>query len=164
MTDDYTLSTVMPGPGPARRTRWIIPVIITASLLAIGGGIAAAALFGRGVLSGPGSAESKTPTLRLAYETCGNVGELSDADNTLYLDMRGEDVDSGNIAIADVMCVLQAIGTPTSVIHKMENTRALDGHRGDGWGAFEASWSYHPDNGLDIILTETRLSGSQPIG
>ena len=34
-------------------------------------------------------------------------------------------------------------------------TRALDGRQQASWDGFEASWTYHPDNGLTLILRET---------
>jgi hypothetical protein len=34
----------------------------------------------------------------------------------------------------------------------MEKTRALDGRQTASWSFIEASWTYHPDNGLDVII------------
>jgi hypothetical protein len=36
----------------------------------------------------------------------------------------------------------------------MDNTRALDGMQTASWGNYEASWTYHPDEGLDVVVTE----------
>jgi hypothetical protein len=38
--------------------------------------------------------------------------------------------------------------------YQMKKTRALDGTQSASWDAIEATWSYHPDNGFDIILEE----------
>lgn len=51
--------------------------------------------------------------------------------------------------------VNEALGLPESVLSKMNATRALDGrqsHTGDG---IEVSWSYHPDNGLEVLYEVT---------
>lgn len=97
---------------------------------------------------------SKTE-LRKAHETCRQAGVISDNDHTLYLDMVGDDVGSGDFTLTDVRCVLGALGTPQSVIHEMDSTRALDGRQSDTWGDFKVSWTYHPDEGLDILITES---------
>jgi hypothetical protein len=34
----------------------------------------------------------------------------------------------------------------------MEQTRALDGRQQDTWGGYTASWSYHPDSGMELIV------------
>jgi hypothetical protein len=36
----------------------------------------------------------------------------------------------------------------------MDQTRALDGRQTDAWAAFEASRTYHPDDGLDVLIRE----------
>lgn len=37
---------------------------------------------------------------------------------------------------------------------QMDSTRALDGMQTAEWDTFEAKWTYHPDDGLDVIITE----------
>jgi hypothetical protein len=37
----------------------------------------------------------------------------------------------------------------------MEGTRALDGRQTQTADGYSYTWSYHPDNGLDIIITES---------
>lgn len=101
------------------------------------------------------SAPTSTFTrLMAAHQACGNVGELADAGKTLILDMRGEDPDSGELAFFSVRCVLDAISTPAYVVEIMQQTRALDGRQSESWGSFRASWTYHPDDGLDVLITE----------
>lgn len=52
-------------------------------------------------------------------------------------------------------CILAQVKTPDYVIAQMDRTRALDGTQHGSWGNISASWSYHPDSGLDVVLTET---------
>lgn len=92
--------------------------------------------------------------LRLAYEACGRVGDLDDNDRTLFLDMKGEDFGSGDVTIDDIACILIELDAPSYVTHSMDNTRALDGRQSESWDSFEASWTYHPDQGLDVLIRE----------
>jgi hypothetical protein len=91
--------------------------------------------------------------LRQAFSSCGS-GELADEDRTLVVDTEGDDYGSGTDSYPSLTCTLDALHTPRSVIAQMEATRALDGMRSAHWAGFEASWTYHPDNGLDVIITE----------
>lgn len=91
-------------------------------------------------------------TLQAAAATCG-AGKVEDGGRSLFLDMGGEDYGSGDLAYADVQCVLKELGTPESTLTAMGQTRALDGRQSDEWDGLEASWRYHPDDGLDVIVT-----------
>lgn len=52
-------------------------------------------------------------------------------------------------------CILTALDVPDAVLAHMRATRALDGMQSDSWGTVKATWTYHPDDGLDLILTST---------
>jgi hypothetical protein len=96
--------------------------------------------------------QDKTP-LRQAFTEC-HTGDLGDQDHTLVIDMSGEDPGSGAASLDGFTCVLTHLDTPQSVISKMNSTRALDGMQSATWANFEASWTYHPDDGLDLIITQ----------
>lgn len=49
-------------------------------------------------------------------------------------------------------CALDRIAVPEHVLSDISRTRALDGTRSASWGDFEASWTYHPSNGLNIQI------------
>lgn len=89
--------------------------------------------------------------LQDAADACG-AGQAEDGGRSLFLDMEGEDLGSGTLAYADVQCVLEELETPASTLNAMGQTRALDGRQSDEWNGLEASWSYHPDDGLDVIV------------
>lgn len=91
--------------------------------------------------------------LKVAHDSC-SAGILSDGDRTMTLDMAGDDSGSGTLSFDQVACVLVAVDTPSSISSRMDATRALDGMQDAEWDGFHASWTYHPDQGLDIILTE----------
>jgi len=139
---------------PRRGRTWIV--------LAVTVGLAAAAGVLAFVFTTTGTSKqavhlgSPVPSvtgLRKAEQQC-SAGELSDGDRTLFLDMYGKKSRSGTLAPADIQCVLEALNTPTYVTREMEETRALDGRQTDTWGPYSASWSYHPDQGLDILIRQ----------
>lgn len=58
----------------------------------------------------------------------------------------------GDVSPSNVECVLAELGSPDSVYARMGRTRALDGTQTAEWGSYSASWTYHPDNGLNVIV------------
>ncbi|WP_181062313.1 MULTISPECIES: hypothetical protein [unclassified Pseudoclavibacter] len=48
--------------------------------------------------------------------------------------------------------MLSSLDVPASTVSKIEQTRALDGRQDDSWDDLEASWTYHPDDGLNIVF------------
>lgn len=91
-----------------------------------------------------------------AVDECGtNAAYLYTADEgrTMIIDHEGEE-DTGGATIDELACVLLALDTPTSVTTQMDSTRALDGRQSASWDTYTATWSYHPDTGVDVIITE----------
>lgn len=76
---------------------------------------------------------------------------IGDEGGSLDLDTRGEKDPTG-LTVDELYCVLDQIETPDGVISHMKRTRALDGRQSAEWKGMEASWSYHPDTGLDVLL------------
>ena len=50
----------------------------------------------------------------------------------------------------DFVCATNAMGMPSFVMNQINTTRALDGRVTANWGKITATWTYHPDNGLNI--------------
>lgn len=142
-----------PWPPRAKRPRWVIPLIAMSAALLVAAGGVCFYLATEGGLSTVAAAIDPKP-LQDAYGTCGSIGELSDEGRTLYLDMSGTDGGSGVLGWGVTSCVLEALKTPTWVIREMQSTRALDGRQSQRWGSIEASWTYHPDHGLDVLLRD----------
>jgi hypothetical protein len=94
------------------------------------------------------------PTLREAKEKCA-VNEaavaVEDDGKTLLFDGSGKE-DWGKADTSVLACILGALKTPQAVIAHMDTTNALAGRQEDSWEGFTASWSYHPDNGIDVII------------
>ena len=154
-------------PAPARRPS---PMIIGA--VAAG----AVALFAAGWLSGFGYASGSTPTtgdgplntvtnivngrnsaatlLHQARERCDtpHAGTtIGDGGYTLTIDEMGDDDHTGLTGDA-VTCILDHLKIPESVRARIGQTRTLDGRQNDTFGAFTMSWTYHPDNGINMII------------
>ena len=88
------------------------------------------------------------------YASLGELTEEHDGEVTLVIDGAGAGPDPEG-EITGVFCVLTAIDAPASVTARMQNTRALDGMQDASWDNYKATWSFHPDNGFDLIITES---------
>lgn len=131
------------------------PWLVLATLVVGAAGGAAFILLRPG--GAPAAQPAPSPTvspLRDAWDDCGSAGALRDDDTTLVLDMEGDDLGSGDLSFSDIACVLDQLGAPSYVTEAMERTRALDGVQRETWDQYEASWTYHPDQGLDIIIRQ----------
>lgn len=156
-----------PPPGapqqPAGRPKWIKPA------LAI---VAAAAIFGLGILVGSGAlstgdfefdtttaAEGGTavagPTiLEAAVDECNLIGaDRGIGDDGYSVDLDSSGNDGGGIAYAKLDCVLNELGISDAIRSRMGGTRALDGTLTAEQGPMTLSWTYHPDAGLDVVIS-----------
>jgi hypothetical protein len=58
------------------------------------------------------------------------------------------------VSMTAIDCVLDSVKVPDFVRAQMDKTRALDGTQRESWANLSATWSYHPDTGLNVGLTE----------
>ncbi|MCW2533307.1 MAG: hypothetical protein JWP62_2877 [Blastococcus sp.] len=93
-----------------------------------------------------------TSVLEMAADRCQVDGVVGDDGSSVELDMKGDDYNSGTLTFTSVACVLDELGIPDSVMSKMDSTRSIDGRQTEDWDGIEANWTYHPDDGLDVIL------------
>ena len=94
--------------------------------------------------------------LETAYDTCAvnTTGlQLTDGGSTLVFDHKGEK-DTSGASIEEIGCVLMMLDVPHSILSHMDQTTSLDGRQDEQWGDFRIQWSYHPDRGLDGVITE----------
>jgi hypothetical protein len=73
-------------------------------------------------------------------------------DGGRSISMKSDGEESQGADLGQVMCVLAELDTPDSVISLMDSTRALDGRQAAEWKNLSASWGYHPDDGLDVVV------------
>ena len=57
------------------------------------------------------------------------------------------------MSVVTLSCVLRELDAPESLMQRMETTRAIDGTREETWGSFRATWTYHPDQGLYVVIS-----------
>ena len=88
-----------------------------------------------------------------AYDTCGTSSGVSLSDNgtTISVDTMGEEDWSG-ATYSDLVCIIDAVGTPSYINENIMSTRALDGRQTQEFDGIEVSYSYHPDSGMDIVF------------
>lgn len=121
---------------------------LTAAVLAI----AAATLVGcgSGTTSGP-AATPKATKLQKAFEGCkvtSDTIELADGNRSVLIDgAQPEDM-------ADLACLLLGLDTPQYIVSEMDSTTSMMGRQKEEDGGISYDWSYHPDNGIDMILHE----------
>jgi hypothetical protein len=109
--------------------------------------------------AGPGAEPTPTPTrspMFTAMLECGLIKgsdgvTLGDDETSLVLDTGESSGISGATAEA-TECVLRELGMPDATWNKIETTRALDGRQDDEWDGYSASWTYHPDDGLNVTV------------
>jgi len=103
-----------------------------------------------------------TEQKRLAtFEIAGKYCNLQESSGFHVLD-DGEAVELnlggsgfGFIQTPAIKCFITEIGGPESVWARIESTRALDGRQEASWPGFSASWTYHPDPGLNMLIEHT---------
>ncbi|SIT74172.1 hypothetical protein [Microbacterium sp. RU33B] len=160
---------IVPHPAPprpplpvseaSRAPRWILPAAAGVAGLVIGGLVAS--LITAAVVTASHEAaadaavvaaeDARSTLFADAARTCG-AGDVLDDGRTFVVDVEGEDAGSGDVSLSKLDCLFARIGVPSSVQTKMYDTRALDGRQSADWDDVEVSWSYHPDDGLDIIF------------
>ena len=74
--------------------------------------------------------------------------EVTDNGQTLLVDTESE---YGSIENAG--CFLAYIDTPRRITSAMSNTTALMGAQTDQANGYTYRWTYHPDNGVNIIVS-----------
>jgi hypothetical protein len=106
-----------------------------------------------------GACSGGSSAIQEAYDACASGRNLSgvevaDEGESILIDGEPQDSSAG-ASISDTVCILDALDVPDSVIARMERTTALQGQQEATWSGLIARWTYHPDNGLDIIIETT---------
>lgn len=134
----------------------IVPNARRIALIGAGAGLLAGLVIAWVIVPGIAAAVAAAgpSVIEAALEECDVTpnDDISVGDDGASLSMQtaGEETDGADIA--DVSCVLFALDVPDSVVTRIDSTRALDGRQTAAWNELEASWGYHPDNGLDIVI------------
>lgn len=88
--------------------------------------------------------------LKKAYDECvSSDTRLSSDGLSIIVDSEDENDYEG---LVDVITIIAQLGLPDSLFEEMISTTALMGKQVETYDDYEVSWSYHPDNGLDVIF------------
>lgn len=93
-----------------------------------------------------------TSEMEDAYSTCDPSSlavELADSGKSIVINgAMPED-------LTDIACIMIQLETPEYIISEVDNTTAMMGRQHEDAGGYSYEWSYHPDNGLDMVIHET---------
>jgi hypothetical protein len=78
---------------------------------------------------------------------------IADGGKTFILDSSGQE-DYTGISYDALTCIFNALNMSAAVQAHVGETRALDGRQEDSWSGFTASWTYHPDQGCDMVIRQ----------
>lgn len=141
-------------PTPTRGTFGMRDLVFGLAGLMIGAGI----LGGIWGITAAAGGDSENTSASNAETTLSDAKSECDIDD----DSTGITADSRSVtfsgagkygaALDDLTCLLEEVHAPASTTSKIDQTRALDGRQEDAWGDFEASWTYHPDSGLNLVI------------
>jgi hypothetical protein len=81
---------------------------------------------------------------------------VGDGGDSISIDGKGAEDYVGGAEMADIACILRELNVTDAVISRLDSTRALDGRQEGNWEGYTASWGYHPDSGLDMVIEVTR--------
>lgn len=77
---------------------------------------------------------------------------VGDGGHAVTLDGASDEGGDG-VSVFEEACVLGELKASTAALTQMSSTTSLQGRQSASWSDVNASWTYHPDNGLDLILT-----------
>ena len=83
------------------------------------------------------------------------------SDNSyIEIDTKPNNIDGDDYYFEDAWKLVKAInkklGFNESLENKMEHTRSLDGKQSEKSNNIEVTWTYHPNNGLEIQYTKSK--------
>jgi hypothetical protein len=101
----------------------------------------------------PSPSASPVLPIKDAMSRCGvsssSYFSVGDGGTSLTVESGGK---SYGASMTDTYCVLHRLQAPDSMISRMGQTRALDGRQSATWKGYSASWGYHPDSGMNLVV------------
>ena len=99
-----------------------------------------------------GGSEVATPPKSPIGQVAASCGVSTAADGQSITVRTAGAKAAGGKSVKDVACVLAGLKAPQHIYSLIDATRALDGMQSESWGDYVARWTYHPDNGLTIVI------------
>jgi hypothetical protein len=79
--------------------------------------------------------------------------QLKDGGRTLILDaVQERSYQINALLTTDYSCVIKILKMPAFIESKVGSTRAIDGMQRAQWNKVSAFWTFHPDDGLNIVF------------
>lgn len=147
------------GDQPARRIALAVLAAVIAVVVAAG--VALTGKDGKGDTTASDASDESTatqaperPPLEVAYGECIGVNgwktlTLGDDGRTLIIDTGSE-----YGPVEGLACVLGELDTSQAIVAQMESTTALMGVQESTDGSLHYQFSYHPDNGINMVITD----------
>lgn len=89
-----------------------------------------------------------------ALDTCHASGSyVRLAADKSSLTLQAENESGRGLSVPVFRCVLDELDAPASMHQRMLLTRAIDGTQEEQWGLYRATWTYHPDQGLNVVIS-----------
>lgn len=147
-------SSLAAPPSKSRR-RWVVAAIIVGALGAAG--VLASSVIGNDLDPSDSGLISIGPNrIEAALDGCNLMGRpgasVGDEGATVTLDTKGEEDISG-ISFQNLECMISALDIPDAIESRILATRALDGVQSGTYDDVSLSWSYHPDDGMTLIVS-----------
>ena len=80
---------------------------------------------------------------------------VGDNGRTLVVDGE-DDTGLGGLGYKKIACLLAGLEVSDATLARMENTTSLMGQQSARDGDLRVRWTYHPDNGLDMVINVRR--------
>ncbi|HEY7593958.1 MAG TPA: hypothetical protein VH969_12460 [Actinophytocola sp.] len=112
------------------------------------------------ISDGAAAARRRESLLTVMRKVCQPGGALTDgSDGTVTLvlhdvGVKTDEFEDPTQEINSAACVLNGIGVPTKVAARIGHTSASAGRQHAAWGNFTVSWTAHPHDGLNLVITE----------
>lgn len=93
-------------------------------------------------------------TIEKAAKACDSALVVDDDGRSITFDTKGEEDygDDDSTPLGSVDCMFTNLKVPDAIVERIEHTRALDGVQSADWDKYHASWSYHPDSGMFLVV------------
>jgi hypothetical protein len=145
-----TLTAAFSTP-PARRRNPLLVWVIAAPAAAFFVGLAV----GLAVNDSGGTGAADDDLFATVKEHCATGSSdvrIGDGGDTLSIDRAGAEEMPG-ATMTQFSCILAELDVPDAVVDRMNNTRALDGYQEAEFDGIAVSWTYHPDDGVNMTFT-----------
>ena len=88
-----------------------------------------------------------------AVNTCQAFPYAQVSSDGTSMEMTTSGKKEPGMSVRTLGCLLEELDAPTSLKQRMESTRGIDGTQEEKWGSYRATWTYHPDHGLHVVIS-----------